>query len=164
MNVTAESLEQLLETLASNPATLAALVDDIPENELRVRHPLGEFSIVEHVCHLRDIEVEGYGIRINRILKEASPALPDIDGSQLALERDYNSQLLSVAFEQFRHARERNIELLRGLEEEELIREGMLEGIGAINLRRLLCLMLEHDESHLAAIRAVRERLVNSEQ
>ncbi|HLE61739.1 MAG TPA: DinB family protein [Pyrinomonadaceae bacterium] len=160
----AETLSQVLDSLADTPEILAALVSNLQESELRVEHPMGEFSIVEHICHLRDIEIEGYGIRINRILKEASPALPDIDGSQLALERDYNSQLISVAFEQFRHARQKNIEVLHSLEEEELNREGMLEGMGAVNLRRLLCLMHEHDESHLSAIRVVREWLSNSNQ
>jgi hypothetical protein len=160
MNLMAETLSQLLDSLANTPETLVALVGDVSENKLRAKHSVDQFSIVEHICHLRDIEIEGYGIRINRILKEASPALPDIDGSQLALERNYNSQSLTVALEQFRHARERNIELLRSLEEEELNREGMLEGMGAVNLRRLLCLMHEHDEDHLSTIRAICELLM----
>ena len=40
--------------------------------------------MLEHVCHLRDIEVEGYAPRLKRILSEDGPFLPDIDGRRLA--------------------------------------------------------------------------------
>lgn len=160
MNSTAETLSQFLDTLARTPATIVALVKDLSENELRAKHAVDEFSVVENICHLGDIEIEGYGVRIERILKEALPVLPDIDGSQLALERDYNNQPVSAALEQFWRARRSNVELLRGLDEEQLNREGMLQGVGTVTLQRLLCLMHEHDEDHLSEIRAIRERHV----
>jgi hypothetical protein len=158
MNLTAEILGEFLGRLAATPATLAVLVEDLSENELRAKQSDDEFSVVEHICHLRDIEIEGYAVRIDRILKESSPELPDIDGSQLAIERDYNHQPVDVALEQFQRVRHKNVELLRGLDKEQLNREGKLEGVGTVTVRRLLFLMHEHDESHLSDLRAIRER------
>lgn len=162
--MTDEALSVLIETLAVVPATLGALVNDLSEEQLRTKQSSDEFSVIENICHLRDIEIEGYGVRISRILKESVPALPDIDGGQLAVERDYNQQPVSLALEEFRRARLTNVELLSGLDEEQLNRAGMLEDVGTISLQQLLEMMREHDESHFAEIRAIREKHLTSKQ
>jgi len=77
-----QELHELIESLARTPETIATLVNDLPEAHLRRGSPDGRFSAVENVCHLRDIEVEGYAVRINRILKEEQPFLPDIESER----------------------------------------------------------------------------------
>ena len=37
--------------------------------------PGESFSAIEHVCHLRDIEQDGYHVRIRRMLDESNPWL-----------------------------------------------------------------------------------------
>ena len=108
---------------------------------------------------MRDIEVEGYGERIKRILEEAEPSLPDIDGARLAVERDYNNDDLDSAFAAFSNARRKNIELVRSLDTDQLGRKGNLEGAGLISLRGLLEMMEEHDQGHLAELSVVSRRL-----
>src|SRR2546429_489103 len=87
----------VIEALEGTSASLADLVNNLPEAQLTHKPISGEFSIVENVCHLRDIEIEGYTLRINRILNEEGPLLPDIDGGKLAVERDYNKQDVHAA-------------------------------------------------------------------
>jgi hypothetical protein len=118
-----------------------------------------QFSVVENICHLRDIEIEGYAIRISRILNESLPTLPDIDGGRLALERDYNQQSVASALNDFRRARLENVALLKEVNQQEFGREGVLEGVGRISLEQLLHLMCEHDEGHVAELRTLRETL-----
>jgi hypothetical protein len=76
---------------------------------LTVRHSVGETqtanSPLETICHLRDIEAEGYTTRINRILIETNPVLGDIDGGRLAVERNYNDQDPDLALHEFTIAR-----------------------------------------------------------
>src|SRR5688500_19594160 len=42
--------------------------------------------------YLRDIETEGYTVRIGQLLEEEDPLLRDLDGDRLAIERRYIEQ------------------------------------------------------------------------
>ena len=46
--------------------------------------PSEQFTAIEQVCHVRDIEIEGYQVRFRRTLEEASPFLPSIDSETIA--------------------------------------------------------------------------------
>ena len=146
-------LSDLIDALARTPerlrVTITAQIANFSEEQLRKRRADDEFSAVETICHLRDIEVEGYTVRINRLLNEELPSLPDIDGARLAVERHYNSQNIQQALDAFRQARIQNVRILRGLAPEQLGRAGTLEGVGDVTLERLLLMMREHDEDHL---------------
>ncbi len=159
MNLTRENFSEFLDSLALTPAAIAELVEGLSDIRSRAKDSVDEFSIVENVCHLRDIEIEGYTVRINRILGEANPTLADIDGSRLAVERNYNDQSANQALREFQSARLANVEVLRGVDEEQLSREGVLEGVGIITLQKLLSMMRDHDEDHLSEIRILRRRL-----
>ena len=139
----------LLEALARTPSEVSRMIHALSPEHWRTRPSPEEFSAVENVCHLRDIEVDGYAQRIARILNEATPALTDVDGARLAIERDYNNQELAPALEMFGQTRERNVELLRTLAESDFDRQALLEGVGEITLRKLVMMMNEHDEGHL---------------
>ena len=152
-----EELTELLSILAATPANIQSLVENISDEQLRRRSSDGEFSCVENVCHLRDIEAEGYTTRINRILKEDRPFLPDIDGGRLAIEREYNKQDVHEALRGFARARTENTHALTDLGPEELRREGQLEGVGTVKLGDLLVMMRDHDAGHLKDIQLIRQ-------
>ena len=142
-------VQDLIDDLARTPSEVSRLVNDVSQEHWRTRPTPEEFSAVENVCHLRDIEVDGYAQRIARILNETNPTLADVDGARLAIERDYNRQELGSALETFTQTRERNVELLRTLTARDFDRTASLEGVGEIDLRRLIRMMNEHDEGHL---------------
>ena len=157
IRMTREELDELIESLEQTPVEVALLLDQISPNEQRIKNG-DEFSALENICHLRDIEIEGYTQRILRILQEDIPSLADIDGGRLALERDYNNQDASVALEVFTTARKRNIEQLRRVIPEQTAREGNLEGVGVISLAKLLEMMLEHDQGHVIELSVILRR------
>jgi hypothetical protein len=152
-----EDFTGLIESLAKTPSKLAQLLQPLSAQQLRVKE-LDQFSALENICHLRDIEVEGYAERIKRILEEKEPALPDIDGARLAVEREYNREDLDSAFAAFSNARRNNLELVRRLDADQLARKGNLEGTGLISLQRLLEMMEEHDQGHLAELSVITRR------
>src|ERR671934_776615 len=84
-----QELADMIAFPAETPEPVRRLRDGFEGDELRARADDGSFSFVEHVCHLRDIEREGYGSRIEKILSEELPALEDLDGAALARERLY---------------------------------------------------------------------------
>ncbi|MGI9165311.1 MAG: DinB family protein, partial [Pyrinomonadaceae bacterium] len=141
--------ENLVEFLQQTPERIRVITAGLSEPVVALKNSESEFSILEHVCHLRDIEAEAYASRMKRILKEDGPLLPDIDGSRLAIERDYNSQSLTLALKGFSQVRALNVETIRNVSEDQLSRKGNLEGVGTITLWQLLALQREHDEDHL---------------
>jgi DinB family protein len=155
--MTREELDEVIESLEQTPTEVSLLLDQISPHEQRIKNG-DDFSALENICHLRDIELEGYTQRIQRILNEDMPSLVDIDGSRLALERDYNNQNAPNALEAFSTARKRNIEQLRRVIPEQTAREGNLEGVGVITLARLLEMMLEHDQGHVIELSLIQRR------
>ncbi len=155
--MTREELDEVIESLEQTPVEVSLLLDQISPDDQRIKNA-DEFSALENICHLRDIEIEGYSKRILRILQEDVPLLADIDGGRLAEERDYNNQDASKALEAFMTARKRNLEQLRRVTPEQTERQGNLEGIGVISLARLLEMMLEHDQGHVIELSVIQRR------
>src|SRR5258708_16542870 len=84
-------LEEAIESLAAMPAFVGAALAECGE-AIRVRPREGEFSLAEHASHLRDLEREGYLVRVRRMLSEDRPELASFDGAAVAASRDYLSQ------------------------------------------------------------------------
>jgi len=162
--LTAETVDRFLDVLATAPIEVDHILNGRSFDQLRSKRSAEEFSLVENICHLRDIEIEAYTIRLQRILSEERPTLPDIDGSRLAIERDYNCQSAKEACDQFSRARSDNVSRLRGIDVSQLEREGLLEGVGAVSLEKLLWLMHEHDKDHLSDMRVVCDWLDRTSQ
>ncbi len=148
-------VQYLFDVLEQTPEIIGRYIASLSDTEVRRRKIDGAFSPVEDVCHLRDLEIEGYAVRINRILNEHEPVLADFDGGRIAVEREYTNQNIREAFDAFTEARKQNLARLRELPSEELAREGILEGVGRVSLKRLLLLMREHDEGHLQTLASV---------
>jgi hypothetical protein len=53
--------------------------------------PSEPFTAIEQICHIRDIEVDGYHVRFRRILDEINPMLVSIDSEALAKARSYGT-------------------------------------------------------------------------
>ena len=143
----------MFETLRAFPTKLRELLTAVPSDRLRVRGEGGMFAAIEQAWHLADLEVEGYGERIARILKEDDPELPDFRGDVVAEERKYLELDLEPALVRFAEARERNV---RALESADLQRAGNQEGVGRVTLARLAEMMAEHDAGHAAELHALR--------
>ena len=156
MSDESQDVREVIEALARSPDEAARLLRDLSEQALKARNSPDEFSALENICHLRDIEVEGYTIRVNKILAENKPILPDIDGGRLAIDRAYNNQNVDESLEAFALARRQNIVVLMQVNEEQLKRSGFMIGVGEITLEKLLVMMRDHDEGHLEELRTIR--------
>src|SRR5262245_1048517 len=63
--------------------------------------PSEPFTAIEQICHIRDIEVDGYHVRFRRMLEEINPTLVSIDSEALANERSYATSSAAEAFAVF---------------------------------------------------------------
>ncbi len=152
-----EEFQEVVRFLEETPEHIRQLAVELASEDLKWKPSVDEFSVLEQVCHLHDLEREGYSARIRKLLTEEQPALPDFDGSRIASERDYNSQEFESAFQEFARERKENVRVMKTLSPDQLNRSGVLEGVGAITLERLLQLMREHDQSHRKELSDLRE-------
>jgi hypothetical protein len=157
--LTRAELQSLTGFLAETPERVRQLTLDLSGADARWKPSPQEFSALENVCHLNDLEREGYALRIEKLMSEDQPFLPDFDGGKIAAERDYNDRQLALMLDAFTHSRENNLRAVSGLSADELQRGGTLETVGPITLESLLLKMREHDEAHLQELSDLRARL-----
>ncbi len=147
-----------LDTLFAFPQQLEAHYAAIP---IAYKHwtpdswdgvPSEPLTAIEQVCHVRDIEIDGYHIRFDRTLHESNPTLASIDTEALAKERAYGTSDGEPALAAFRAARAQTIALIAGLTPAQLDRTAVFEGYGALTLRSLVHYLCSHDQQHLAGL------------
>lgn len=149
----AESVERL----AGMPEFLDAALVAVEPEDLLARPGEGEFSLVEHACHLRDLEREGFLVRVRRMLSEDCPDLQLFDGTAVAAARDYPAQDPREAARDFAGTRREVVALLEPLGADDLRREATIGG-RRISFADLVAMMVEHDREHREEI----ERLMDS--
>lgn len=134
------------------PALVREVTATLSDSAIRTRPEGGGFAMVEQGWHLADLEVEGYTLRMARLLQESDPVWPDFDGDAVARERRYIELDLESALRRFTTARLVNVRRLRNLSEAEWNRSGTQDGVGRVTLARLMEMMAEHDASHAGEI------------
>jgi hypothetical protein len=156
----ASELPALLAELKKTPITIVRLIEGLTPAELSWKPAPAAFSLLENVCHLRDIEREGYLVRLRRLREENRPHLNDLDGDRLAVERRYNEQPLMPAWDDFVAARKKAMKAVADATDEDLAREGTMDQVGEVTLGSMLQTMRGHDTGHLEEMRGLRERLL----
>ena len=145
-------------TLVAFPAQLEAHYAAFPPN---LKHwapalwegiPSEHLTAIEQLCHVRDIEIDGYHVRFRRTLKEDKPFLGSLDTYGLARERDYGRADAVQVMTEFRAARQETLRLLKGLSAEQLARPAEFEGYGPVTLKGLVHYLCSHDQQHLAGL------------
>lgn len=142
-------------TLAEFPAILRSRIADVPPHLHATRAANGWFALVEHAWHLADLEEEGYGVRLARLLREDNPALPDFRGDVIAEEREYIEQSLEEGLLRFERARAANVALIEAASEADRERAGEQEGVGRVTFAKVAEMMAEHDAGHLREVDAL---------
>jgi DinB superfamily len=144
--------------LAAFPEQLTAFYEAVPEAYRNWEPPSWEgipsemFTPIGQVCHVRDIEIDGYHQRFRRPLREDNPLLPSIDGYQLAKDRDYAHADAAEALAAFRAARAETVRVISGLSPAQLSCTAMFEGFGPVTMQSLIHVLCSHDQQHLAGM------------
>jgi hypothetical protein len=147
-------LESILRILETMPSFLRQAARALEGQATRASTG-GGFSLVEQAWHLADLEREGFGLRIRRLLTEEDPVLPDFAGARLARERNYGARPLEGGLGAFAAARAANLAVLRSVPPEAWAWRGTQEGVGPVTLRDIPRLMREHDDAHRAEVDAL---------
>jgi hypothetical protein len=147
-----------LRAMADFPDQLELFYAAIPESHRNWTPPSWDgipsetFSALGQVCHVRDIEIDGYHVRIQRTLAEDNPVLVSLDGYVLERERGYAAADAREALAAFRAARAQTMDMLAALPPEALERTAEFEDYGTLTLRSLVHYLCSHDQQHLAGL------------
>jgi len=152
------AIEWSIESLRTFPKTLRAFVATVPSDALDWRPsswegiPSEELTIRQQLCHLRDIEADGYIDRFQRVLAEQNPMLASIDTYALVEPRNYDGTSTLAALDAFTAARRKTMEILAAVTPEDFDRRGNFEGYGEVTFAGLIHYLASHDQQHLAGI------------
>jgi hypothetical protein len=153
-----------LAALADFPHRLQAYYGIVPTEHKNWRPhswegvPSEPFTPIEQLCHVKDIEIDGYHVRFRRALQEDNPILESIDGEKLARERDYAGADAAKVLIAFAQARRETLALIAKLSPSELLRRAEFEG-NAVTVRGLVHNLCSHDQQHLAGLQWLMARI-----
>ena len=154
-------LPEAIARLETMPAFLDAALES-GRTRLKQRPAPGMFSLVEHACHLRDLEREGFLVRVHRLIGETSPRLAPFDGDAVAAARDYPSQDAQEATQEFAAARRELTGLLAALTAAEMSRPAFF-GDRPVTFGEVVTMMVAHDQEHRDDIARLVEFLATQE-
>jgi DinB family protein len=153
-----------LAALADFPHRLEAYYGIVSAEHRNWRPPSWEgipsepFTPIEQICHVKDIEIDGYHVRFRRALQENHPLLASLDGERLAEDRNYAAADSARVFNEFAQARRETLALIAHLSPQELSRPAEFEG-NAVTVRGLAHNLCSHDQQHLAGLQWLLARL-----
>jgi hypothetical protein len=150
--------------LADFPARLAASWSAFSRADWNFRPsawhgiPSEPLTPIEQLCHVRDVESDGYHLRIARVLAEHEPALANLDGERLARERDYAAADPAQVLDAIAAAREQTLARLHAVTPEQWMRHARFDD-ARVTLRGLVHLLCSHDQQHLAGLQWLLARI-----
>ncbi|MBI5256960.1 MAG: DinB family protein [Burkholderiales bacterium] len=144
---TAQALDLACRYLADSAQAVRLLLAAMGPRQGYRKPASGTFSLVEHLWHLADVEQLGWSRRWPRVLAEAAPRLPGVDGDRLAILHRYQQRPWRAAARRFIAQRQRSLKALARLDEAALARPLWFGG-RRVDAGTLLAAMLAHDHEH----------------
>lgn len=124
--------------------------------------PSESLTAISHICHIRDVEIDGYHVRFRRLLEETEPRLESLDGYALVEDRNYAGADPETVFADFRSARAKTLRIVKGLAPKQLLRTGYFEGYGRLSVKALVHYLCSHDQQHLAGLQWLLGQIASS--
>ena len=143
--------DELIDSLSKLPVLLPVVLRGVDAQSARVRPAEGEWSTVEVVGHLVDVEERAL-MRIALIQEQDNPELTPYDPDALVIERGYQDQPLDPLVEKLLALRAERLGMLRALTPAQWVRTGVIPGRGATPLTAVTVHLCWHDTTHLAQI------------
>jgi len=139
--------EEPMEVLAELGVELRSLTRRVPRRFLRRPEAPGKWSIVEVVQHLADTEVV-FGYRLRMTLAHDQPRLEGFDQDLWAARLHYRDATLASALAVLLPLRAAHLQLLRSLDDGELVRTAVHAERGPGNVKDMVRMAAAHDLVH----------------
>lgn len=145
---------QVLSRLRGYLAALLGMVSGLTAEAWHRKPGPSEWSPLEIVCHLRDVEIEVNQVRLGMILDTPDPFLSAADPDEWAGPRRYQDQEPGQALQAFTHARLETVQRLAALDDAGWARTARHALFGPTSLTEVFSVAGDHDLVHLGQLRA----------
>ena len=139
---------QLLAVLAESPDWAADRLERDDETLWRVRPGPGRWSALESLCHLRDADRDVFLPRLERMLAERNPEIPDLDMTGWETARAYDQRSPAGVLEEWAGVRRTLLARLAPLGRPDWTRVGIHQVRGPFPLAEIVRYWADHDLSH----------------
>ena len=139
--------ESIIIALENAPAIIVPLVREVPLEVLKRRPQPRKWSAHEHACHLAEVQPVFFK-RLDLMLKVARPLIEAYNPDEAMEEGALLKVDLDEALERYKSDRERLVEQLRDLNEDEWLREAEHEGYDHYSVLIMLRHLALHDMLH----------------
>jgi len=139
----------ILANLAGAATAIDTLSRKMPASAwIKKPHP-NEWSLVEILCHLRDVEAEVNLPRIRKVIQESNPFIPGKDTDPWASERQYILQDHTEALSSFMSTRIELLSILENLAPDDWQRPARHAILGPTHIQELVGIITSHDRLHI---------------
>ncbi|MBS1904886.1 MAG: DinB family protein [Bacteroidetes bacterium] len=135
----------------------------IPENLRTVKPDAVAFSANEIIHHLRDVE-KLWHERFEEMRKKKDVIFEPMDPDRTAHDGQYNTKHMHDALQQWGELRERTLDVVESMEDEELDIEAEHPRYGKMDVRRILDVMANHDMQHLEQLKRTVDTVSNKKK
>ena len=139
------------EALSATPDIITRFCKGIPAHIADQDQGPDYFTLREVLAHLADWEPIWLE-RIQRIVQEEEPVLPNIDEGKMAELNNYATTPVEVSLEKFASGRASLVEYLQSLPNDAFARNGIRPEIGNITIKDIATIVLAHDTYHIAQL------------
>jgi len=143
----------LLATLHATPGALHTLCSQLTPQDWRARPSPNDWSLVEILCHLRDVDAEVNLPRLQTVLNQTNPFLAGKDTDPWSETRQYIQQDGPQALQIFTDARSALLALLQSLPDDAWMRPARHAIFGPTTLQELVYFITGHDRLHVRQAR-----------
>jgi FMN phosphatase YigB (HAD superfamily) len=146
------TISAVLATLRSTPAFLHSISADLTPEEWLYRPAVGEWSVLEILCHLADMDAEVNLPRLRKVLNETNPFVAGLDTDAWAVARQYIRRDPKQSLRNFVSARLELIAFLEGLSPVDWQRQARHAIFGPTSLHEMAIFAAGHDRLHVRQI------------
>jgi hypothetical protein len=139
--------EAVITALGNAPAIIVPLVREVPSENLKRRPSPGKWSAHEHACHLAEVHTLFFS-RLELMLKETRPRIVGYNPDEAMEEGALLKVDLDEALERYARDRERLVDTLKDLTEDEWLREAEHEEYDHYSVLIMFRHLALHDMLH----------------
>jgi len=152
--LTDTSIAAAIDVLASTPATMRALLAEMPDEIVAARDDEG-WSARDVLAHLVSLNGPALLDRVGLMLEQDDPPIPNVDEQALLDRSGLRSRPVAVLLEEFARQRAGAAAWLRGLPPEALARTGRHSVAGRLTVAEVVHHKAWHDLLHVRQVCAL---------
>ena len=146
----------IIDQMDHHQAVFAGLLQNIPTAKQAWKPDTEQWSLLEIVCHLHDIEGEDFRIRVQYVLEDPQKMLPSIHPTTWPVERNYLGQNFEQKVAGFLVERRKSINWLRSLPQPNWDNTYQHPDYGPMSAALFLANWLAHDQLHIRQINRIK--------